>query len=251
MRTKDTYTREVVGGGRHLGLLCGVGQGEVCCPSDTDSGNEGLDSLLAEIYRGGQATHNLELDGHDPEVDDLHSWPDQEVGLQRRDINVLELALDGALSTTLGDGHVCEECRKTSGRKQKLVKSDTLQSRYPWTADLRDRECAREETEPAVLNRRHEETVGHEANCTLEVEWRRQLLRVGNDIVVRPRVAAVKLVDLDSEEVVLASAAFTIGALPHGGEGLSHCVCDTTKNLPSNQLLLISAVRDEAARNEG
>lgn len=63
--------------------------------------------------RGCRSTYNLVLNGHDTEVDNLHSWPDQPVGLKRRDIDVLELALHGTLSTALGYGHECEEAGKT------------------------------------------------------------------------------------------------------------------------------------------
>jgi hypothetical protein len=58
-------------------------------------------------------TYNLVLDRHDSEVDHLHCRPDQPVGLERRDIDVLELALHGALSTALSHGHEGEEAGKT------------------------------------------------------------------------------------------------------------------------------------------
>jgi hypothetical protein len=58
-------------------------------------------------------TYNLVLDRHDSEVDNLDCGPDEPVGLQRRDINVLELALHSALSTTLSNGHESEEAGKT------------------------------------------------------------------------------------------------------------------------------------------
>lgn len=60
-----------------------------------------------------QSTHNLILNRHDSEVDDLHRRPDHPVGLQRRDVDILELALYGALATTLSDGHEGEETGKT------------------------------------------------------------------------------------------------------------------------------------------
>ena len=182
-------------------------------------------------------TYNLELDGHDPEVDDLDCRPDQEVGLERRNVDVLELALNSALSTTLGKGHVCEEGGETGGREQELVEGDTLERGYPGTAYLPDGECLGKETEPAVLNGRHEETVGHEANGALKVKGRRQLLRVGNDVVVRPRVAAVEVVDLNSEEVVLARAALAVCALTHSSQRLGYSVCNATQDLWNSQSL--------------
>lgn len=61
-------------------------------------------------------SYNLELDGHEPEVDDLHRGPHQEVGFQRRYVDVLELAGDRTLSAALGNGHESEEARKAWGR---------------------------------------------------------------------------------------------------------------------------------------
>lgn len=63
--------------------------------------------------RGPRDTYDLVLNGHDAEIDNLHSWPDQPIGLQRRNIDVLEFALHRTLSTTLSDGHESEEARKT------------------------------------------------------------------------------------------------------------------------------------------
>ena len=215
-----------------LRLLGGVGQGEVCGPGNTDGGDKGLEQLLVEfLVRAWSLTYNLELDGHDPEVDDLHSRPDQEVGLQRRDIDVLEFALHSALSTTLCNCHVCEERSKPSWREQELIESHTLERGDPCAADLCDGECLGQETEPAVLNGRHEETVGHEADRALEVKGRRELLRVRDDIVFGPWVAAVEVVDFDRKEVVFAGAAFAVGALADCCQGLGYCVCDATKNL--------------------
>jgi hypothetical protein len=55
----------------------------------------------------------LELDRHDPEVDQLHCRPDKEIRLERWDVDVLELALYGALAAALADGHECEEASQT------------------------------------------------------------------------------------------------------------------------------------------
>lgn len=132
--------------------------------------------MLAMSQQAEWKTYNLELNRHDPEVDDLHGWPDQKVGLESRHIDVLELALHGALPTTLRNRHVREESRETSGRKQELVECDALERRYPRTADLCDGERLGQEAEPAVLDGRHEEPVRHEADCALKVKGRRQLL---------------------------------------------------------------------------
>lgn len=61
-------------------------------------------------------THNLKLNGHDSEVDHLHSWPDEVVRLERRHIDVLELLLHGLSAAALCHRHVSEEDRKTYPR---------------------------------------------------------------------------------------------------------------------------------------
>jgi hypothetical protein len=61
----------------------------------------------------GLITYNLELNGHHTEVDDLHSRPNQEVGLQGRNVDVLKLALYSTPSTTFSNGHECEESGET------------------------------------------------------------------------------------------------------------------------------------------
>lgn len=191
---------------------------------------KGCASVSKQRGKGKRGAYNLELNRHDPEVDDLHGRPDQEVGLQRRDVDILELALHCALSAALGDGHVCEEGCQTGRREQELIECNTLERGNPGTARLCNRECLRQKTEPAVLDGRHEETVGHEADCALEVKGRRELLRIRDDLMVGPRVAAVEVVDLDGEEVVLA-CAFADRTLADGSQGLGYCVCDTTQDL--------------------
>lgn len=59
------------------------------------------------------STHNLELNGHDTEVDQLNRRPDKEVRFKRRHVDVLEFASDGTLAATLADGHKCEEASET------------------------------------------------------------------------------------------------------------------------------------------
>lgn len=59
-----------------------------------------------------RVTDNLELQGDDPEVEDLHCRPEQEVRLQRWKVNILELACHGSSSTTLCDRHEHEEGRQ-------------------------------------------------------------------------------------------------------------------------------------------
>jgi predicted metal-dependent HD superfamily phosphohydrolase len=82
-----------------------------------------------------------------------------------------------------------------------------------------------------VLEGRHEETVRHEARCALEIERRRQLLRVGDNVMFGVWVSPVQLVDLDRQEVVFACAALAVCALPDCGQCLCDRVCNTTQRL--------------------
>ena len=54
-------------------------------------------------------THDLELQGNDPEIEDLHCRPEQEVGFQGGKVHFLELSCHGSSATTLGDGHESEK----------------------------------------------------------------------------------------------------------------------------------------------
>jgi hypothetical protein len=54
-------------------------------------------------------THNLELNRHDAEVNELHRGPDKEVRLECWHVNILEFASDGTLTAALTDGHEREE----------------------------------------------------------------------------------------------------------------------------------------------
>ena len=56
-----------------------------------------------------QWAHNLELEGNDSEVEDLYSRPEHEVGLESREIYVLELPCNRSLSTTLCNSHERKE----------------------------------------------------------------------------------------------------------------------------------------------
>lgn len=191
----------------------------------------GWDEVSKQVKQSMQRTYNLVLDRHNAEVDNLNRRPNQPVGLERWHVNVLELALHSALSTSFCHSHECEEASKTSRREQELIKSHALQRRQPCRG-LAHRECRRHELEPPVLERRHDETVGHESHCSLEIEWRREALRVGDQVHVVDGVASVELVDFDGEEVVLVETTLLAhGALPHGGQCLCYCVCDATQHL--------------------
>jgi len=58
-------------------------------------------------------THNLELDGNDTEVENLHCRPEHKVGLQGRQVDITELVCQCSSTTTLGNRHVGEEARQT------------------------------------------------------------------------------------------------------------------------------------------
>jgi hypothetical protein len=70
-------------------------------------------SVRARCVYVDKSTYDLELDRNETEVNDLHCWPDQEVGFERWDIDVLELARHGAFSTTFRNGHECEKACQT------------------------------------------------------------------------------------------------------------------------------------------
>lgn len=181
--------------------------------------------------KGSRNTYDLVLDGHDAEVHDLHRRPNQPVGFQGRDVDVLELALHSALSTTFSHSHESEEGSKTSGCEEELIESHALQSRQP-SRSLAHRESRRQKLEPPVLEWRHDETIGHESDGPLEIERWRKELRIGNQVGIVNRVPPVQLVDLDSEEVIFVwTALLAYCALPDSGQCLSYCVCDATQHL--------------------
>lgn len=53
--------------------------------------------------------YNLKLQRNDSEVQDLYSRPKHEIRLQRRQIDVLELASHSSSATTLCNSHECKE----------------------------------------------------------------------------------------------------------------------------------------------
>lgn len=62
---------------------------------------------------GEEQTHNLELDGNHPEVQDLHRRPEHKVRLECRQVHILELASQGSPSATLSNRHEGEETDQT------------------------------------------------------------------------------------------------------------------------------------------
>lgn len=95
-------------------------------------------------------THELELDGHQAEVDDLDGRPDGIVGLECRHVHVPELVVDGPFATALGDGHGCVEAHETKGREKELIKSDPLHGWHESTG-LAERKSPFQKAEPLEL----------------------------------------------------------------------------------------------------
>ena len=177
-------------------------------------------------------THNLKLYRHDPKVQHLHRRPDDEVCLQRGDIHVPELLLHVPPRPALGDRHEGEETGQTDGREQELVERDALQRRRRRGPGGEWKRRA-QEAEPFVLQRCHDETVGHEAGQALKVKRGWEALAVGDQVFFRPGDFAVQLVNLDCEAVDfgVGAAGSADGVLAHGCEELGDCVCDATEHL--------------------
>lgn len=119
----------------------------------------------------------------------------------------------------------------TSWREQELIKGHALERWQPCRR-LAHRESRRHELEPPELNRRHDKTVGHEPHSSLEVERRRQSLRVWNQIGVIYGIPPVEVVDFNSEEIIFVwTALLAHCALPDSCQCLCYCVRDATQHL--------------------
>jgi hypothetical protein len=116
-----------------------------------------------------------------------------------------------------------------------LVKSHTLDNWSP-RRSLAKRERGSQELQPSELDRRHDETIGHESHGALKVEWRRQQPRVRNEVVIVDRIPPVEIVNLNSQKIILSwSALLAHCALPDSRQSLSYCVCDATQHLVCGQ----------------
>lgn len=60
-----------------------------------------------------ESTYNLELDRYNPEVQNLNCRPNKKVGLEGRDVYILEFASQGPSTTTFCNGHIREEAHQT------------------------------------------------------------------------------------------------------------------------------------------
>lgn len=172
----------------------------------------------------------MKLHRHQSEVDDLHQGPHHEVRLQRRDVHVAELVRDRPTAAALRHGHGREEAADAEGGEDQLVEGHALHRRAEG-AVLGDGERARQEAEPLELHGRHREPVRHEPGQPLEVEGRRQQLRVRDQLPVAPRVLLVQVVDLDRHRVVLRYAArLSQRSLSHRCDGLGYGVGDASED---------------------
>ena len=83
-----------------------------------------------------------------------------------------------------------------------------------------------------MLDWRHQETIRHEPCRALEIEWWREVPRVGNEIILVEWVPPVELMDLNSQKVIFVWAAFLADrALADSGQCLGYCICDATQHL--------------------
>lgn len=172
-------------------------------------------------------THQLELNWHQAEVDDLDRGPNHKVGLERRHIHVPQLVLHGAPTTTLGNRHDSEESGNTKRRKHQLVHRHPLHRRAK-SSRFCDREGLLQELEPLELHRGHAEAVGHEARQSLKVKRRWEDAGVRDKVAIAERVFAVEFLDLDSDGVILGvrvEGALSRGSLLDGGYGLCDGIC--------------------------
>jgi hypothetical protein len=198
-----------------ISLLGGrVGQGQVCCPGNTDCRHK----------------RQLELNRHQTEVDNLHSRPHNVVGLEGGNVHIPKLVGHSTTTATLSNCHGGIENSQTERRKDELVKGNALHSGDE-SARLGDRKDTLEESEPLELHRGHAETIGHEARETLKVKGRGKANRVGDQVALVEGVLAVELVDLDSDAVVLLEATgLADSSFADGGDGLGNCVCDASED---------------------
>lgn len=142
--------------------------------------------------------------------------------------------VDGPAASSLSNGHDGEEARETEGSEDQLVESHPLHGRDEG-ARLGDGEAPTEEAEPLELERGHAEAVGHESRESLKVEWRREVLRLGDQISVEEGLLAVQLVYLEGDRIVLRIRRLTRGqlaegSLADGGYGLGDGICDASED---------------------
>jgi hypothetical protein len=73
-------------------------------------------SMVFDIF-----TYDLKLPRYQSEVEDLHRWPDHEVGLQRSEVHIFELFQNRSSPTTFSDGHEREEKSQACNRKESAI----------------------------------------------------------------------------------------------------------------------------------
>lgn len=161
---------------------------------------------------------------HETEVDNLDSGPKNVVGLQRGDVDVLELFSDCSLAPSFRDSHEGEKqaqtCScvsreislslhdeylgdgRTNGGHDQLIKSHSLQSRNG-RYTLGHGEDFGQELKPLKLNGSHQETEAHETCQTLKVKGWGKVTPVRNNLARRIRVLAIELMNLNGDSVIL------------------------------------------------
>ena len=141
---------------------------------------------------------------HDPEVQYLYRGPEHIVGLQRWDIDILELSRNSTLASSFGQCHECEEdaetcntCqplpstpshavrRHTNRRKNQLIKRNPLQ-RIRRRHALHDRKRIMHPSKPLKLYRGHQETIAHESRQSFKVERCRAIAGGGYEVAGWP-----------------------------------------------------------------
>ena len=95
----------------HCFVFTGVRHAEVRRPKDT--------------Y--GRHKRNLKLQGHDPEVEDLNCGPEDVVGSEGGNVDILELLDNMLLSSSFCECHEGEKSAQADGCEYELVHGDSLE----------------------------------------------------------------------------------------------------------------------------
>lgn len=92
-------------------------------------------SIIVRAVQDSECAYDLELNGHDTEVEHLHCWPDDVVRLERWDIYVSELLCNSISSTTFSHRHEGEEGSQTWYTRMlafcRIVPRPSFPSTYP------------------------------------------------------------------------------------------------------------------------
>ena len=139
----------------HCLVFVRIRQTEIRCPQNTDRGYDG----------------NLKLQWNDPKVQDLHCGPEDVIGSECGDVDILEFLDNVFLSSSLCQCHECEEDAQTDWCEEQLIHGNSLKRRYcpslgqDWKPFVKP-------SVPQKLRRGHQEAVRHESSESFEVERR-------------------------------------------------------------------------------